>query len=355
MLGLNRSGNFANGNPITLPHTFGNPVTLPKNFGNPVTLPLNVGNPVTWTPSPAHFGNQVGGSTPRPTCGTPTFSLAGGIYTGTQSVTITSSNSSAIFYTLDGSTPTTSSTPYTGAITVAVSETIEAIGVAVGYNNSAVASAVYIINASTWEFSQVYDPGYMAVLTPTAYQYPVVKNQLLVVSHLAQAPGDSRTISDSLNSEWYLLPGCPVVSLKNSGQDFWVWYAIAPSSAPDIVTIGGSLPYDEVSIAAYTPSSGTAVLDAHGIGHGNPDAGVVSSGSATGTADLVLTFGSLNALGSPAAVAGYTVRSGGSGSGGPGSVFLGLADKIAVGSGIQTADWTTLVANSTAVACFKTI
>jgi hypothetical protein len=33
MLGLNRSGDFANGNPIILPHTFGNPVTLP-NFCN---------------------------------------------------------------------------------------------------------------------------------------------------------------------------------------------------------------------------------------------------------------------------------------------------------------------------------
>ncbi len=56
-LGLNRSGEYKNGFPITLPHTFGNPVTLPKTFGNPVTLPKDFGNDVTWTPSSAHFGN----------------------------------------------------------------------------------------------------------------------------------------------------------------------------------------------------------------------------------------------------------------------------------------------------------
>jgi hypothetical protein len=57
-LGLNRTGDFRNGVPITLPHTFGeiintathnfdNPVTLPKNFGSPVTLPKNFGNTIT--------------------------------------------------------------------------------------------------------------------------------------------------------------------------------------------------------------------------------------------------------------------------------------------------------------------
>ena len=67
--GLNRSGNFSSGTPITLPHEFGNPVTLPKNFGNVMTHgsdPTQFGNPVTWTPDPAHFGNPISGSTPPP-------------------------------------------------------------------------------------------------------------------------------------------------------------------------------------------------------------------------------------------------------------------------------------------------
>ena len=59
--GLVRSGNFRNGTPLTLPHTFGTPVTLPEPQGNvnPQANSSLSSNPVTWTPSPAHFGNTV--------------------------------------------------------------------------------------------------------------------------------------------------------------------------------------------------------------------------------------------------------------------------------------------------------
>ena len=60
-LGLDRSGDFRHGNPVTLPHNFGNAVTEPKNFGNvePQADATKNSNPVTWTPSPTHFGNPV--------------------------------------------------------------------------------------------------------------------------------------------------------------------------------------------------------------------------------------------------------------------------------------------------------
>ena len=77
---------------------------------------------------------------------TPVFSLAPGSYTTTQSVTITDITPGAtIYYTTNGSTPTTASTKYTGAISVSVSETLEAIAIATGYTNSAVATAAYTI------------------------------------------------------------------------------------------------------------------------------------------------------------------------------------------------------------------
>ena len=48
---------------------------------------------------------------------TPTFSPAAGTYSGAQSVTISDATSGAtIYYTTNGTTPTTSSTKYTGTI-----------------------------------------------------------------------------------------------------------------------------------------------------------------------------------------------------------------------------------------------
>jgi hypothetical protein len=79
----------------------------------------------------------------------PTFSPAGGSYATAQSVTITDTTAGAsIRYTLDGSTPTATSTLYSGAISVATSKTINAIGIKSGLTNSAVASATYAIGTS---------------------------------------------------------------------------------------------------------------------------------------------------------------------------------------------------------------
>lgn len=79
-------------------------------------------------------------------CSAPTFSPATGIFTGSQTITLTSSTEGAtIYYTTDGTDPTEESTPYTDPITVSETTTIKAIAVAEGYDNSAVASATYTI------------------------------------------------------------------------------------------------------------------------------------------------------------------------------------------------------------------
>ena len=77
----------------------------------------------------------------------PVFSLKSGTYTGAQSVKITDATAdNTIYYTLDGSVPTTSSATYVTPISISVTETLKAIAEAPGFARSAVRSAAYTID-----------------------------------------------------------------------------------------------------------------------------------------------------------------------------------------------------------------
>ncbi len=78
----------------------------------------------------------------------PTFTPPGGNYASAQSVKLSDGSPGAqIYYTVDGSTPTTSSTLYTGTnIAVNASMSFNAIAAVSGWTNSSVSSAAYTIN-----------------------------------------------------------------------------------------------------------------------------------------------------------------------------------------------------------------
>lgn len=102
----------------------------------------------------------VTGTETAPRVMTPVISPAPGNYTAPFSVTITDPTAGAtIYYTTDGTSPTTSSTKYTSPFTVSVSEQIIAMGVLSGYVNSALASASYTIGPA---------PDFTATIAPSA-------------------------------------------------------------------------------------------------------------------------------------------------------------------------------------------
>ncbi|MEU4247737.1 chitobiase/beta-hexosaminidase C-terminal domain-containing protein [Amycolatopsis sp. NPDC026612] len=120
-----------------------------------------------------HFSYTVGGGGTT-TVAAPTFSPPGGTYASAQTVTISSATAGAtIRYTVDGSTPTASSTLYSGPISVPDSRTVNAIALKSGSTTSPVSSASYTIGtqagcptqSDTPNFGpnvRIFDPGMSA-------------------------------------------------------------------------------------------------------------------------------------------------------------------------------------------------
>jgi hypothetical protein len=128
-------------NTSTLETPMANTTTPGVDVRSGYTLPAHSVTAFMWTSN---------GTTVPTAAATPTFSPAGGSYTSAQTVTLSSSTSGAtIYYTTDGTTPTTSSTKYAGPLTVSATEAVKAIAVASGYNNSSVASAAFTITPYT--------------------------------------------------------------------------------------------------------------------------------------------------------------------------------------------------------------
>jgi N-acetylneuraminic acid mutarotase len=172
------SGTYTAGGPLTISDAMSNAIlyyttdgTTPTTSSTLYNGPLAVSHTETVQAiaiAPGYPNSGVASATYviLPPAASPTFSVAPGTYTYVQTVTISDTTSGAtIYFTTDGkTTPTTTSTPYSGAITVSASETIQAIAVASGYGDSAVASATYTINLPP-DFSLAVSPASFTVMS----------------------------------------------------------------------------------------------------------------------------------------------------------------------------------------------
>ncbi len=96
------------------------------------------------------------------TVATPTISVAGGTYNAAQTVTLSTTTTGAtIYYTLDGTDPTSASTAYSTPITIDEDVTLKAIAVKNGVSSS-IATATYsifIVQDGVFDFTKGYDYG----------------------------------------------------------------------------------------------------------------------------------------------------------------------------------------------------
>ncbi len=178
-----------------------------------------------------------------PPAALPVFSPAAGTYTTIQNVTLSDSIAgAAIYYTTDGSTPTTASTPYTAPINVAATETIKAIATAANYSTSAVASAAYTIN---------FPPAAVPVISPAGGTFSAAQ---------------SITITDST-------PGATIYYTTNgsapttASTPYTAPFSISASETVEAIAAASGYTPSAVATSVYTfvqPAAATPVISPNG-------------------------------------------------------------------------------------------
>ena len=161
----------------------------------------------------------------------PVFTLAAGEYYGTQSVEITCATTGAeIYYTLNGNDPTSTSTKYTGAISITATTTVKAVAIK-GENSSAVVSATYTILAPLATMQEIFDKA--TAVGGTATPVKVTMNNWVVTG--------------VKGSNAYLTDGTKGLIIYTASHGFVVGDVLSETVACDVKLYNGSAQLEKLT------------------------------------------------------------------------------------------------------------
>jgi hypothetical protein len=233
------------------------------------------------------------------TVSTPVDSPGTGTYSSAQTITITSTNSTSIYYTVDGSTPACPSTGtlYSGGFTSPSSTfTLKAIGCRTGWTSSGIDTSNYTISGGSTKtvIAHEYAPlsGGSPISTVGANTL-VVAEVIYGVSTSAVYPAD--LIGGVASGNTWVQCGSDNVSAANSSFHIGIWYAASANVGANHTFPANTIPgYSYFYVVAYSNGSASpcdTAATAFNAGGGSP-ANSLSTGSVTPatSGELVLTF-----------------------------------------------------------------
>ncbi len=212
----------------------------------------------------------------------PTFSPGGGSYASSVQVQISDlTASSTIYYTTDGSAPSTASAQYSGPITISSPMTITAIATATGYIQSTPAATTYTIS------TQTAAPAF----SPAPGTYPSAQ---------------SVTITDPGATIYYTTDGS--TPNHNSAQ-FTAPISVLTTTTVNAIASAAGFTDSPMSSGTYTINPNATTSINFGLGFSTPTGMQFNGSTDLDDSRMQLTNGSLNEAGSAFFTSAMDIRS----------------------------------------------
>ena len=275
------------------------------------------------TYAPANVSYTLTVTDSRTTCAAPTFSPAEGEVAANTSVTISSTTTgSTIYYTTDGTEPTTASSHGTAgaasaSVTIDVAKTVKAIAVKEDWKTSTVGSASYTIaGASLSPGTVLYscDFGTSALATFGFYTGGTSYNDASTITYSCKSSNTKIMCETGGSVVTNMTQANLMVGGKNGGSGEWAKIAGIKTYGATQVTVRWSSNNNVVKVSV-AESSTDAVTSASSTSN----SGIFSLDGDEGTITLVFTAGSSSNGRIDDVVVEFTAGSGSGGGGGGGT------------------------------------